>query len=71
MERLRPIAAQYDLTLAQLALAWLLQREGVSSVIIGATRAAQIEENVAATGQTLAREDMARIDELFPAAQFQ
>ena len=67
VEQLRPIAQRHNMTLAQLAIAWLLQREGVSSVIIGATRVEQVEENVAAAGFEFSPEDMARIDELFPA----
>jgi voltage-dependent potassium channel beta subunit len=67
VERLRPIAKRHDLTLAQLAVAWLLQREAVSSVIIGATRVAQVEENAATSGVRLTPADLAEIDGLFPA----
>ncbi|MGD8453544.1 MAG: aldo/keto reductase family protein [Phycisphaerae bacterium] len=69
VERLRPIAEKHGLTLAQLALAWLLEREAVSSVIIGASQPEQIEENVGAVGVELTPSDLTQIDELFPAGQ--
>jgi voltage-dependent potassium channel beta subunit len=67
VEQLRPIAKDLDLTLGQLALAWCLRRRGVSSVIVGATRIAQIEENAGASGVRIPPELETRIDELFPA----
>jgi voltage-dependent potassium channel beta subunit len=67
VDRLRPMAQRHDMTLAQLAIAWLAQREGVSSILIGASRPAQIDENVAALGFTLTSDDLAAIDALFPA----
>jgi voltage-dependent potassium channel beta subunit len=67
VDQLRPLAERHGMSLAQLAIRWLLCRETVSSVILGATRVKQVEENVAATAFELTPEDMARIDELFPA----
>lgn len=67
VDRLRPLAARRGVSLAQLALAWLLQREPVTSVIIGATRLEQVEENVAAVQVELTAEDLAEIDSVFPA----
>lgn len=69
VDSLRPLAEKLGLSLAQLAIAWLLRRPAVSSVIIGATRVAQIDENVGALKSAAALEQFARIDELFPAAQ--
>ncbi len=60
--RLGPIAAELGLTMAQLALAWVLRRPEVSSAIIGATRPAQVAENAAASGVVLAPEVVARIE---------
>ena len=60
--QLKPIAADLDLSMAQLALAWVLRRPEVSSAIIGASRPEQIEENVRAVGVNLSRETLARID---------
>ncbi|MDJ0869586.1 MAG: aldo/keto reductase family protein [Myxococcota bacterium] len=67
VEALRPLAADCSLTMAQLALAWCLRRSGVSSVIVGATSIAQIEDNAAAAGTALPPEALARIEDLFPA----
>jgi voltage-dependent potassium channel beta subunit len=71
VEQLRPIADRHGVTLAQLALAWLLRQESVASVIVGASRPAQVVENCAAVDVTLTDDDLARIDALFPPAEFQ
>jgi len=60
--RLRPIAAELGLSLPQLAIAWTLRDPGVSSAIIGASRAEQVREDVAASGVTLPSEALERID---------
>lgn len=70
VEALRPIAKRNNLSLAQLALCWLRPRVALSSIIIGASRVEQVEENVAATEKTLSPEDTAEMDRLFPAAEF-
>ena len=67
VDRLRPIAERRGMTLAQLAIAWLLPRRAVTSVIIGATRVEQVEENIAAAQFELTLQDLAQIDALFPA----
>lgn len=66
VDALDPIADVYGLSIAQLSLAWILQNPGISSVIIGATGIEQLEQNVKASGVVLKKEEMARIDELFP-----
>ncbi len=66
VERLRPLADAEGLSLAQLALAWCLRLDGLSSVIVGASSARQLEENVKASGRRLAPETLAAIDALFP-----
>ena len=48
VQRLRPLADEAGCTIAQLALAWCLRDEVVSSVIVGATRPEQVDDNVAA-----------------------
>jgi aryl-alcohol dehydrogenase-like predicted oxidoreductase len=48
VQRLQPIAEQAGLSLAQLALAWILRQRNVASAIIGATRPEQVAENAAA-----------------------
>ncbi|MEY5144925.1 MAG: hypothetical protein RL745_292 [Actinomycetota bacterium] len=63
VQALAPIAADCGLTMAQLAVAWVLQNRNVAAAIIGASRPEQVVENVAATGVTLPADVMARIDE--------
>jgi aryl-alcohol dehydrogenase-like predicted oxidoreductase len=63
VERLRPIAAESGLSMAQLALAWVLREPNVSSAIIGATRPEQIDENAAASGVALEAGVLAAIDD--------
>ncbi len=60
--RLKPIARDAGLTMAQLALAWVLREENVASAIIGASRPAQVRENVAASGVTLPSDVLEAID---------
>jgi len=62
VEKLAPIAEGEGLSLAQLALAWCLRQPNVSSVIIGASRPAQVEDNAGASGKTLSPETLAAID---------
>ncbi|HMS36719.1 MAG TPA: aldo/keto reductase family protein [Arachnia sp.] len=62
-QNLRPIADELGLTLAQLAVAWVLQNRNVAAAIIGASRPEQIAENVKASGVEIPAELMSRIDE--------
>ncbi len=62
VQRLVPIAADAGLTMAQLALAWVLRRPVVSSAIIGATRPEQIIGNAAASGVVLSADVLAAVD---------
>ena len=61
------IAQEVGVSPAQLALAWCLSRPQVSSVITGATRTAQVRDNVAAAGLELDGEVVSRLDGLFAA----
>jgi aryl-alcohol dehydrogenase-like predicted oxidoreductase len=63
VQRLEPIAKSLDLTMAQLALAWVLQNKNVASAIIGATKPSQIKENVKAVGVKLEPSVMRAIDD--------
>jgi aryl-alcohol dehydrogenase-like predicted oxidoreductase len=63
VQRLEPLAAEADLSLAQLAVAWVLQNPNVSAALIGATRPQQVRENVKAAGVRLEPGLMSRIDE--------
>ncbi len=64
VQQLKPIAESLDLSLAQLAIAWTLQNDNVATAIIGASRPAQVHENVVAAGVTIPADAMARIDEV-------
>ncbi|MFI5425799.1 aldo/keto reductase family protein [Aeromicrobium sp. UC242_57] len=61
--RLRPIADAADLTMAQLAVAWVLRNTNVSAAIIGASRPEQVTDNVKASGVLLGDDVMAAIDD--------
>jgi len=63
VRQLEPLAAQAGLSLAQLAVAWVLQNPNVSAALIGATRPEQVRENVKAAGVRLDPGLMSRIDE--------
>jgi voltage-dependent potassium channel beta subunit len=67
VQKLRPLAEREGLTMAQLALAWILRREEVSAVIVGASRPQQVVENAGASGKRLSPETLEEIDRLFPA----
>jgi aryl-alcohol dehydrogenase-like predicted oxidoreductase len=62
VQRLAPIAERLDLTMAQLALAWVLREENVASAIVGASRAEQVHDNASASGIELDAETLAEID---------
>ncbi|GAA3813382.1 aldo/keto reductase family protein [Nocardioides panacisoli] len=64
VQRLKPIADEAGLSLAQLAVAWVLQNDNVSAAIIGASRPEQVTENVKAAGVVLEKETLAAIDEV-------
>src|SRR5215510_2802458 len=61
VQKLRPLADQAGLTMAQLAVAWVLQNPNVSSAIVGATRPEQVKDNVKASGVTLGADTMKKI----------
>ncbi|MGV8907640.1 MAG: aldo/keto reductase family protein [Propionicimonas sp.] len=63
VQRLVPIAEELELTMAQLAVAWVLQNPNVACAIIGASKPRQIKENVAASGVVLSPEVLSRIDD--------
>ena len=63
VQGLRPLAAQAGLTMAQLAIAWVLQNPNVSSAIVGATRPEQLRETVSGGGVTLEPDLLKAIDD--------
>jgi voltage-dependent potassium channel beta subunit len=67
VDELAPIAADLGVSMAQLALAWCLRQRGVASVIVGATRPAQLDDNAKASGMRLPEPVIERLDALLPA----
>jgi aryl-alcohol dehydrogenase-like predicted oxidoreductase len=65
-DRLRPLAADLGVSMAQLALAWCLAEPNVASVIVGVTRTSQLEDNVAAAGLRLPEAVIEAIDTIAP-----
>jgi aryl-alcohol dehydrogenase-like predicted oxidoreductase len=63
VQALKPVADDAGLTMAQLAVAWVLQNDNVAAALVGASRPEQVAENVKAAGVTLEPELMARIDD--------
>jgi len=63
VQQLRPIADELGLSMAQLAVAWVLQNQNVAAAIIGASRPEQVHDNVKAAGVQLPAEVLTRIDE--------
>ena len=64
VDGLRSVASDAGLSMSQLALAWVLRQENVSSAIIGASRPEQVEDNAAASGVTLSEEMVSEIDKI-------
>ena len=64
VQELRPVADGLGITMAQLALAWVLHEPNVASAIIGASRPEQVEDNAGAVGVELDAATLARIDEI-------
>jgi len=64
VEAMRPLAEAKGVSVAGIALAWLLHQEVVSTVIVGAKRAEQLSENLAATDIELSADDIAKLADL-------
>jgi aryl-alcohol dehydrogenase-like predicted oxidoreductase len=64
VQQLKPIAQEAELSMAELAIAWVLQNGNVSSAIVGASRPEQVRDNVKASGVKLDDSIMRRIDEV-------
>jgi aryl-alcohol dehydrogenase-like predicted oxidoreductase len=63
LEAMRPIAKAHGVSVARVALAWLLAQKHVTSVIIGAKTDEQLKDNIAATELTLRDEELAALNE--------
>ena len=64
VQELKPVADEAGLTMAQLAVAWVLQNPNVAAALVGASRPEQVGENAKAAGVRLEAELMARIDDV-------
>ncbi|MBP2473810.1 aryl-alcohol dehydrogenase-like predicted oxidoreductase [Crossiella equi] len=64
VQNLKPLAEEAGLSMAQLAVAWVLQNPNVSSAIIGASRPEQVQENVKAAGVKLDADLLDKIDQV-------
>lgn len=64
VEKLKSLADESGLSLAQLAIAWVLRQPNVSSALIGASKPSQVEENVKASGVKLSDEVLNKIEEI-------
>lgn len=64
VQNLKPLAEELGITMAQLALAWVLQNSAVSAAIVGASSADQISSNIAASGVEIPAEIMGKIDQV-------
>lgn len=63
VQKLAPLAEAEGLTMAQMAVAWVLQNDNVASAITGGSRPQQVKDNAAAAGKSLSRETLTGIDE--------
>jgi len=63
VQAIKPIAESLDLTMAQLAIAWVLQNDNVAAALVGASRPEQVTENVKAAGVRIPEDAMRQIDE--------
>ena len=68
VQDLKPVAEELNLSLAQLAVAWVLQNDNVAAALIGASRPEQVAENVKASGVVIPQELMGKIDEILGGA---
>ncbi len=64
VEKLIAVAKELDITLPQLALAWILHQPGITSALIGASKPEQVAENVKAVDVELSDETLAEIEEI-------
>jgi aryl-alcohol dehydrogenase-like predicted oxidoreductase len=63
VQTLKPVAEELDITMAQLAIAWVLQNDNVAAALVGASRPEQVSENVKAAGVKIPDELMRKIDD--------
>jgi aryl-alcohol dehydrogenase-like predicted oxidoreductase len=70
VDKMRTIAAAHDASVAQVALAWLLARPGVTTVLVGASKMSQLDDNLGAASLELGEDEMALLDRESPHAAY-
>jgi len=65
IERVRKLAEKYGVKRAQIALAWLFQKDNIVSPIVGATKVSHLEDSIAARSINLSKEDVIFLEELY------
>jgi aryl-alcohol dehydrogenase-like predicted oxidoreductase len=68
VEKMRAIGARRQASVAQVAIAWLLVKDRVSSVLLGASKLAQLQDNLGAANVALSPEEIAELDSATPPA---
>lgn len=64
IDELQSIAAAHNATVAQIALAWLLAKEHVNTIVIGASKMRQLDDNIGALNIALTQDELQRLDDL-------
>jgi len=70
VDLMKTIAETHRVSVAQVALAWLLAKPGVSTVLIGATKRSQLEDNLGAAEVVLSPSELRQLDEASPHAEY-
>lgn len=71
VEKLRKIADELDVTLSVLALAWILRKNIISSVITGASKPSQLEQNIKASGLVIPDDALSEIEKILDFTPFE
>jgi aryl-alcohol dehydrogenase-like predicted oxidoreductase len=70
VDQMRTIARAHDASVAQVGLAWLLSRPGVTTVLVGASKLSQLDDNLGAAGIELSGDELALLDRESPHAAY-
>jgi aryl-alcohol dehydrogenase-like predicted oxidoreductase len=70
VETMKLVARSHDASVAQVALAWLLAKRGVSTVLVGATKPSQLEDNLGAVNVRLTADEVQQLDGAAPHSDY-
>jgi aryl-alcohol dehydrogenase-like predicted oxidoreductase len=70
VDAMRTIAGAHAASVSRVAIAWLLRKRGVSSVLLGASKPGQLEDNLGAVDLALSDEELATLDQASPHAEY-